>query len=144
MRELGSQAGFAQEAVVEIRLVGEVLGEDLDGDRALELLVAREVDRGHAAAPEDVLDAIAPAGESFDVHPLSSVVVEMVVPSVVVAPRVVVSSCPFFLSFCLGLPSTQLTSFWRSMAAPTSSSWKAGGMRPSAMAASTRSFNSSA
>jgi len=90
--------------------VGEVLGENLDRDGPLELFIACEVDGGHAPAPEDILDAVPPAGEGFGAQLLSSVVVDTVVPSIAV---VVSSPWPFFLPFPLSSSfcSSQLTSF---------------------------------
>jgi hypothetical protein len=40
MGKLGGQPSLAKEAIVKSGLVGEVLGEHLDGDRPLELRVA--------------------------------------------------------------------------------------------------------
>jgi hypothetical protein len=99
--------------------VSEVLGENLDRDGPLELSIACEVDGSHAAAPEDILDPVPPVGEDLGAQLLSSVVVDMVVPSVVVSS----SSRPFFLPFPLSscFCSSQLTSFWRSVAACSSS-----------------------
>jgi hypothetical protein len=99
--------------------VSEVLGENLDRDGPLELSIACEVDGSHAAAPEDILDPVPPVGEGLGAQLLSSVVVDRVVPSVVVSS----SSWPFFLPFPLSscFCSSQLTSFWRSVAVCSSS-----------------------
>ena len=72
---------------METGSVSQVLGEHFDGDRTVEFSIAGEVDRGHPAAPEDILDAITPAGEGLDAQSFAPVVVvvEIVVPSVVVA-----------------------------------------------------------
>ena len=50
------RARLANEALTGRRVVGEVGGEDLDGDVAVELHVAREVHDAHAAAPQLALE----------------------------------------------------------------------------------------
>ena len=50
--ELRDRARLAVEALAELRVGRERLGEDLDGDRAIEARVARLVDLAHAAGPE--------------------------------------------------------------------------------------------
>ena len=86
--EPGGEARLTDEAVAEDRVVGEVAGEHLDRHRPLELVVPREVDDGHAAAAEDVCDAVAPACKRLRAQSLSSVVVPTV-SVVIVTP----SSC---------------------------------------------------
>ena len=51
---------LAAEARDERRVVGEVLGEQLQRHVALEPLVERQVDRRHAADAEAALDPVAP------------------------------------------------------------------------------------
>ena len=51
---------LALEARHERRVVGEVLGEQLDGDLALQAQVEREVHGGHPAEAEPALQAVAP------------------------------------------------------------------------------------
>jgi hypothetical protein len=121
MGELGGETRLPEEAVVKAGRVSEVLGENLDRDAPLELSIACEVDGGHAAAPKDTLDPVPPVGEGLGAQLLSSVVVDRVVPSVVASS----SSWPFLplplpLSSCFC--SSQLTSFWRSVAVCSSSS----------------------
>ncbi len=60
--ELGDRERLAAEAGDELLVVGEVLGEDLDGDGALEDPVGRPVDRRHPAPAEPVAELVA-AGE---------------------------------------------------------------------------------
>ena len=63
---------FVPEAVDEVR-VGAVLGtQDLDGDVALELVVAGAVDGGHPALPEQLDQAVPPAEDGADVRQASS------------------------------------------------------------------------
>ena len=52
MIELRDRAGFAVEPLAELRIGGERLREDLDGDRAIEPRVARLVDLAHPAGAE--------------------------------------------------------------------------------------------
>ena len=52
MGDLGDGAGLAAEALDLVGLVGDLAMQDLCGDPALERLIAREVDGGHAAAAE--------------------------------------------------------------------------------------------
>ena len=60
---------LAAEARDEGRIVGEVLGQQLQRDVALETLVEGEHDRGHPADAEAALDPVAP-GDRFalEVH----------------------------------------------------------------------------
>ena len=53
-------AGLAGEPVDERRVVGQVLGHDLDRDRAVQPQVGGGVDGRHAAAGEPLLEAVAP------------------------------------------------------------------------------------
>src|SRR6266511_1943575 len=59
--------GLAAEAGDERRIVGQVLGEELDGHRALEPLVEGQLDRGHAAHAEAALEPVA-AGDPLLAH----------------------------------------------------------------------------
>jgi hypothetical protein len=52
MRELGDRARLALEACERLGVVGQLGGEDLDRDVAIEFRVARLVDLAHAAGPE--------------------------------------------------------------------------------------------
>src|SRR5688572_32046103 len=56
MVELRERARLAQETLGEARLVGGVAGEDLERDVAVELPVARAIDRAHAALAEQRAD----------------------------------------------------------------------------------------
>ena len=58
VREAGRHAGLADEPLARRRGTGEVGREDLDGDVAIELHVAREVDDPHAATAELALDRV--------------------------------------------------------------------------------------
>ena len=55
--DAGLRAGLAHEALAELRIAGERLGEHLHGDGAIEREVGREVDLAHAAGAEAALDA---------------------------------------------------------------------------------------
>jgi hypothetical protein len=59
MRETGGMRRLAPEALDELLVVRVAVVQDLDGDPAPQLLVLREVDVGHAAAPELARDAVA-------------------------------------------------------------------------------------
>ena len=59
MIEAGQRLGLALEAVDELRVLGQVLAQHLDGDVHLAPQVEGQVDVGHAAAPEQPLQAIA-------------------------------------------------------------------------------------
>jgi len=56
--QLRRDARLTQEARAELRIAGQVLGEHLQRDRALELLVPTRVDDRHPAAPDLRLDAV--------------------------------------------------------------------------------------
>ena len=58
MGELGGGLGLAGEALPDVLLEGELGGKHLDGDPALEPLVAGAVDDAHAAPPDLALDGI--------------------------------------------------------------------------------------
>jgi len=65
MIELRDRACFAIEPFAELRIGGERLRENLDGNRTIEARVARLVDLPHAAGPEggeDLVRAEADAG----------------------------------------------------------------------------------
>ena len=59
VREPRCEPGLAQEALAEVGVAGEVLGQQLDRHRPVQLLVLREVDRRHAAVPERSLEPVA-------------------------------------------------------------------------------------
>ena len=126
MGELRRQARLADEAVAEVRAVGEVAGENLDRDRTVELLVLREIDGRHPAAAEDVLEPVAPACERLGAQSPSPVVVPVVVPVTTVRPPSCLS-WPFPLSLSFSSPwesfdGAQLTAFCRLLTAASSSS----------------------
>ena len=52
MRQLRDRAGFAIEALAELRIGGERRGQDLDRDDAIEAGIARLVDFAHAAGAD--------------------------------------------------------------------------------------------
>jgi hypothetical protein len=56
--ELCERAALALEAGETIRIVGQVLGQGLDGDVALQSHVAAEVDHAHAAAADLARDVV--------------------------------------------------------------------------------------
>ncbi len=58
MIELRDRAGFAVEAVAELRISGQRLRENFDRDGAIEARVARLVDLTHAASAEGGLDFV--------------------------------------------------------------------------------------
>ena len=62
VRETGGHASLSQEAVARLRITGEVSGQDLDRDVAIELHVAGEVHHSHAPAAELALERVL-AGE---------------------------------------------------------------------------------
>ena len=69
MREPGREPRLAQEPLPEGRVARQVLGEELDRNRAVQLLVLREVDGRHAAVAERALEAVAAATEAGGTHP---------------------------------------------------------------------------
>ena len=65
MRELRDRARLAVEALAELRIGGERLGQNLDRDGPVEARVARAIDLAHAARAEggqDLVGAEAGAG----------------------------------------------------------------------------------
>src|SRR5262249_16921969 len=58
MREAGGHSSFTDEALSCMSLHGEVGGQNLDGDVAIELHVAREIDDAHAATAELALERV--------------------------------------------------------------------------------------
>ena len=58
MRERGDGLGFSLEPVAELRVIGDLGGEDLDRDRAIEAGVARLVDLAHPAGTERSQDFV--------------------------------------------------------------------------------------
>lgn len=58
MIQRGNGAGFALKTLLEFGIVGEVSGENLDGDNAIEARVFRAVDLSHAAGAERCLNLI--------------------------------------------------------------------------------------
>lgn len=53
MIEAGEDAGFAHEALREVRISAEFFGEKLEGDFAAEMELARFIDEAHAAAADE-------------------------------------------------------------------------------------------
>ena len=53
-------SGFAIEPLAQIGIGGDVRGQDLDGDRAIEAGIARLVDLAHAAGANCAYDLIRP------------------------------------------------------------------------------------
>ena len=58
VRETGRGAGLSHEPLARLRSTGEVRRQDLDGDVAIELHVAREVHHPHAASAELALERV--------------------------------------------------------------------------------------
>jgi len=56
VRETGGHAGLPQKPVARLGITGEVSGQDLDRDVAIELHVAGEVHHSHASAAELALE----------------------------------------------------------------------------------------
>ena len=69
VHEPGRRQRLAAESGDERRVVGEVLGEQLDRDVALEALVERELDGRHPADAEAALDPIPPHDRCSVSHP---------------------------------------------------------------------------
>ena len=63
MIEPGREPGLAGEPLPHLVVVGEVVGEELDGDFAIELQIARSIDGRHSAVAESVLELVALAGQ---------------------------------------------------------------------------------
>ena len=66
VRELRHRARLAPEALELVLVLGELGVHDLDGHPALERLVERAVDGGHAAGADPLLQAEAPAEQGAD------------------------------------------------------------------------------
>ena len=66
--EPGGGERLAPEARDEVRVLGQVLGEQLDRHVPLQPRVERELDRGHAADPEAVLEPVAVGEEGVGGH----------------------------------------------------------------------------
>jgi len=64
MGQLGEAADFAREAAGEGGVVNEVRPRHFDDDIAFELVVARQVDVGHAAFTELAQHAVTPVAQS--------------------------------------------------------------------------------
>jgi hypothetical protein len=60
MIQRGNGAGFALKALLEFGIVGEMSGENLDGDSAIEARVFRPVDFSHTAGAERGLNFVRP------------------------------------------------------------------------------------
>ena len=91
VHQAGGGERLAAEALDERGVVGEVLGEQLDGDLALEPAVEGQVDGRHAAEAEPVAELVA-ADDDLAAHgvvtpPVSSVVVGVVTGGVVGSRR---------------------------------------------------------
>ena len=68
VHEAGGRQRLAPEARHEGRIVGQMLGQQLDRDVALQPLVEGELDRGHAADAEAALDAVSPGDRRCACH----------------------------------------------------------------------------
>src|SRR5204862_5411707 len=66
--EPGGEASLAREALAHLVIPGEVVGEQLDRDLAVELEVAGAIDRGHPSVAEPVLELVAVTSEPA-LHP---------------------------------------------------------------------------
>ena len=78
MVELGDRAGFAIEAVAELRISGEGVREDLDRHRAIETCVAGFVHFAHAAGAESGEDFVrAEAGAGSEGQTAGSIAVSV-------------------------------------------------------------------
>ena len=64
----GGGERFAAEAVDEVPVLGEVLGQELDRDVALEPRVERELDGRHPADAEAALEPVAAGEEPVGPH----------------------------------------------------------------------------
>ena len=60
MIQRGNGAGFALKTLLEFGIVGEMSGENLDGDSAIEARVFRPVDFSHTAGAERGLNFVRP------------------------------------------------------------------------------------
>ena len=58
MVQAGDRLRFALEALAEIGIVGDMRGQDLDGDGAVKASVGGFVDLAHPAGPEGGVDLI--------------------------------------------------------------------------------------
>jgi len=63
VREPGGQPCLSQEAPAESVVAGQVLREQLHGDRPVELLIAAEVDGRHPALAQRALEPVAARGK---------------------------------------------------------------------------------
>ncbi len=61
MVEVGGRLRLAAEPLHEARIVGELVEEHLDGNRAIEQLVAGQVHVGHAASGDLAMEFVTPA-----------------------------------------------------------------------------------
>src|SRR5687767_9669927 len=68
MVERGERLGFLLEALNAIRILRELAGEGLDGDRALEPRIARTIHLTHAATADQRADLVRPKHRSDDGH----------------------------------------------------------------------------
>jgi hypothetical protein len=64
MREGGGGPGLALEALQPVGVCGDVLRQDLEGDLAIELGVARAVDLAHPPGTERGEDLVTPETDS--------------------------------------------------------------------------------
>jgi hypothetical protein len=58
VRESGRHACLSQEPLASVGVAREVRGQDLDGDVAIELHVAREINHAHSATAELALEGV--------------------------------------------------------------------------------------
>ena len=68
-----SQPSLAREALPHLVVTGEVVGQELDRDLAVELQVAGAIDGGHAAMAQSMLELVALAREPA-LHPSSPLI----------------------------------------------------------------------
>jgi hypothetical protein len=52
MTEGGERFGLALEPVLQFGISGDVLGQNLDGDRAIQARIGRLIDFAHPASPD--------------------------------------------------------------------------------------------
>jgi hypothetical protein len=66
--EARRQPGLAEKALPEGLVAREAHSHDLDRDRAVELLVASQVDARHPAVAEETFEAVTPADQAVSAH----------------------------------------------------------------------------
>src|SRR5207244_13419961 len=71
MAKASRDLSLTQEAQAKAGIAGEVVGEELDRDRPVELAVVCELDERHPAVPERPLEPVAPSGRSLSAQSFS-------------------------------------------------------------------------